>query len=203
MGTRAPIAVWLCLLLACIWGLVRPGAAQLDVSNIEGSLLPEVVPGSTTAYFRPDNGADQEQQQLSSVAVDGVPLPAIQQLVTTNSPAAGARDGPGPGQAASDSTTESPAGVSTEALGRQGPPTYSTVANTLPANAETQLPQMEPTDVTVSAATAVTEENPAATAFTALAAPRTGSSSAGTIVPGRYVVFFSDDVTTMDHGIER
>lgn len=45
--------------------------------------------------------------------------------------------------------------------------------------------------------------NPAAAAFTASAIPHLGVAPAGSKIPGRYVVIFNDNVTTVDGGIER
>lgn len=200
MGTTAPTAIWLCLLLAWIWIAAHPGTAQRPTLDVDGAMLPELVGAPWAHHLQPDVNA---RQQLLPDAINEVPSTRPERLTTLlDSATAIAAEGSGSGQA-THSTTESSTAASTVAAGSKGPWTGTSVARTLSAHIETQAPPVAITDGLVAAAAEPSAANPAATAFTALAVPRTGVASAGSVVQGRYVVFFSDSVTTVDHGIER
>lgn len=169
------------LLLAVLFCSALADTVQLDVTNVEGPAVPEAFTASPSAwrepyYYDPSTGAaGSGRQQLVVVAVDGTPLNANER---------------GKSERSSSSSTGAD----------QQSPVTPTTPDAVGAAAQAAA---RPGAAAAAAAAAQIAANPAANAAVAGAVPNLGVPPAGSRIPGRYVVFFNSNVSSLQMGSER
>jgi hypothetical protein len=188
------------LLAACLLGAVFADTAKLSEVNVEGSVLPELQssPSAGMEFYDYDQAAglqqQREQQQLYVVAVDGRQAASS----STYSSGGSSEASVDPSLAADILTSGSDAAADPRLDAAKRAESQLLLQ---PREPETSIPEIP----MVHAATAAPQAafNAAANAARVSAVPNMGVPPASSKIPGRYIVFFRDNVTNTQQGTER
>jgi hypothetical protein len=189
------------LLAACLLGAVFADTVELSEANVEGSVLPEELkssPSAGTEFYDYDQAArlqqQREQQQLYVVEVDG-----RQATSGSTYPIGSSNEAVADPSIAADILTPG-----SDTAAEPGPDAATRGDSQLPL--QTTEPEATiPAIPVVHTAAAVPQAaaNPAANAVRVSAVPNMGVPPASSKIPGRYIVFFRDNVTSTQQGADR
>jgi hypothetical protein len=181
-------AACVCLLVACVLG-------QLDTSNKEGTTQPEVAPVSLATAGGAAGVAGPAPTRYHVIAVEG-PEGASgsksRQLDRDLIPSGSDQGESGSSTGGRFSSRDS----NQQQAGNSAPGSGNRPKSGLNGQAARPSLAAAPTAVRPS-------ESPAANAPLASATPLLGAAAAGTVIPGRYVVFFHNNVSSLSTGLNR